>query len=82
MPPIETHDGKPKIFVVGNGGAGLLLTGSDISATEFHRGTLHLCTSEKYSFVENEERLDHFFDRSCRCARLLLALSGRSAGAA
>jgi hypothetical protein len=36
MAPIETSDGKPKIFVVGNGGAGLLLTGSDIGATEFH----------------------------------------------
>ncbi len=36
MPPIETSAGKPKIFVVGNGGTGLLLTGSDIGATEFH----------------------------------------------
>ena len=36
MPPLETPDGKPKIFVVGNGGSGLLLTGSDVSATEFH----------------------------------------------
>ena len=44
MPPIETHDGKPKIFVVGNGGTGLLLTGSDISATEFH-------TAARFIFV-------------------------------
>jgi hypothetical protein len=37
MAPIKTRDGKPKIFVVGNGGAGLLLTGTDAGdATEFH----------------------------------------------
>jgi hypothetical protein len=36
MPPIETPGGKPKIFVVGNGGAGLLLTGTEAGATEFH----------------------------------------------
>jgi hypothetical protein len=36
MAPIQTTDGKPKIFVVGNGGAGLLLIGTDIGATEFH----------------------------------------------
>jgi hypothetical protein len=36
MAPIETPDGKPRIFVVGNGGAGLLLIGADAGATEFH----------------------------------------------
>ena len=43
-----------------------------------YRGTLYFCASKKHSFVDNQERLDHFFDRSCRCARLLLALSGHS----
>jgi len=36
MPPIETSDGKPKIFVVVNGGAGLQLIGTDVGAAEFH----------------------------------------------
>jgi hypothetical protein len=36
MMPIETRDGRAKIFVVGNGGAGLLLTGTDAGAAEFH----------------------------------------------
>ena len=36
MAPIQTSDGKAKIFVVGNGGAGLLLAGTDTGGTEFH----------------------------------------------
>jgi hypothetical protein len=37
MTPIRTRDGKSEIFVVGNGGAGLLLTGTNTGgATEFH----------------------------------------------
>jgi hypothetical protein len=37
MTPIRARDGKPAIFVVGNGGAGLLLTGANAGeATEFH----------------------------------------------
>lgn len=36
MPPIETPGGKPRIFVVVNGGAGLQLVGTDVGAAEFH----------------------------------------------
>jgi hypothetical protein len=37
MAPIKTQGGKSEIFVVGNGGAGLLLTGTDAHETiEFH----------------------------------------------
>jgi hypothetical protein len=37
MPPIKTRDGKPDVFVVGNGGAGLLLTGTNAGDdAEFH----------------------------------------------
>ena len=37
MAPMQTRDGKPEIFVVGNGGAGLLLTGATAGdTTEFH----------------------------------------------
>jgi hypothetical protein len=37
MAPINTQDGKSEIFVVGNGGAGLLLTGTNAGETiKFH----------------------------------------------
>jgi hypothetical protein len=51
MAPIRARDGKPEIFVVGNGGAGLLLTGGTAGDRISRFGSFRFRASKKRRFV-------------------------------
>ena len=58
MAPIATDDGKPEIFVVANGGAGLLLVGADAGeATRFH-STARFVFVRQRNVASSQEKSD------------------------